>query len=127
MKNQTTSYKSLEELISKIPSNFSYKNLSNARKLDYKNLFARLKYNDKLINSYALLINLCIDSVRKTLLDYPEIELPIDKEIGKFDNYIKKYNFLQYIHEKIHVFFNPKKQGQDEIDLDLAKQRIEDS
>lgn len=126
MKSQTTSNKSLEKLISEIPNNFSLKDLSRARVLDYKNLFARLKNNDKLINSYAVLVNLSIDSVKKTLLDYPDIELPIEKEISKFDNYKNKYNFLQYIYKEIHDFFKPKKLGQEEVDLNLAKQRIED-
>lgn len=126
MKSRSSNSKPLEDLISKIPNKFSFQDLSQARRLDYINLFARLKNNDKLINSYTVLVNLCIDSVKKTLIDYPDIELPIDLEVTKFDNYIKKYNFLQYIHEKIHEFFNPKKQWQDEIDLDLTKQRIED-
>jgi len=120
----------LNKLVRNIPQNFSFKNLPSNRKLDYKNLFDRLKVNDELIKTYSILPQCCIDNVYKILSSHlslnSEIELDLNHEIAKSSNYLKKFNFLYKIHQQINEYFNPLSQSSSEINLELVMQRIED-
>lgn len=108
-----------------IKPNFSFKKLSSSSRLNYLNLFARIKNNDKLIDAYSHLINSCIVCIKKILINYPQIDLPIDQEICLQNDYKKKFISLKTINNEIYHYFNPKKDDQQEIDFALKTQRIE--
>lgn len=126
MKNDESLSKeqSLNELIKAIPDNFSFKRLSPTRRLCYKNLFDRVKNNDKLIFTYFTLFRNIIDSAKIILIDYPEIELSVEKEINKFNSYDLKFSSLKNLKEEIYNFFNPANEEHQQQNF-LSKQRLE--